>query len=326
MTQSQGPGQGGAGKFERKASRYRNWITPDGAPGSSGVGGFKAEPDRYHLYVSYACPWAHRTLIMRCLKGLERMISLSVLNWKMGSQGWSFEPGPGVVPDPISGASFLSDVYRSDPGEFDGHATTPLLWDRQQARIVSNESAEIVRMFGSAFDAVGARAGDYYPRELRGDIDRLEARIYDTLNDGVYKAGFASTQAAYAAAARGVFVMLDELEARLGSQRYLFGDRLTEADVRLFVTLIRFDAVYFGHFKCNLRSLSSYANLSAYTRDIYQLPGVRSTVNFQHIKHHYYESHASINPTGIVPIGPELHFDSPPDRDIDYPLLDAPRR
>ena len=277
--------------------------------------GSRPPVQRFHLYVSYACPWAHRTLILRSLKGLEPFIPVSVVNWKMGPSGWSFEPGPGVVPDPIHGARFLSDVYRADPQEFDGHATTPVLWDRLRGRIVSNESADIVRMFNSAFDALGATPGDYYPPELREQIDALERPLYERLNDGVYQAGFATTQAAYDAAARGVFQMLDELEARLSTQRYLCGDRFTEADVRLFVTLIRFDAAYHGHFKCNLRRLADYAVLSAYTRDLYQMPMIRRTVHLDHIRHHYYESHPQLDPTGIVPIGPQLDLEAPHGRE-----------
>jgi len=267
------------------------------------------------LYVSYACPWAHRALILRSLKGLEPFVPVSVVNWRMGPSGWSFASGPGVVADPIHGARFLSDVYRADPGEFDGHATTPLLWDRLRGRIVSNESADIVRMFNSAFDALGATPGDYYPPELREQIDALEGPLYERLNDGVYRAGFATTQTAYEDAARGVFRMLDELEGRLSTQRYLCGDRFTEADVRLFVTLIRFDAAYHGHFKCNLRRLADYAVLSAYTRDLYQMPTIRRTVHLDHIRHHYYESHPQLDPTGIVPIGPELDLESPHGRE-----------
>ena len=301
----------GSGSFERKPSVYRSWITRDGAPGPTGEGGFRAEPGRYHLYVSYACPWAHRTLILRSLKGLEELVTLSVVNWRMGQRGWSFEPGPGVVPDPVHHARFLSDVYAADGRKFDGHATTPLLWDKQRGRVVSNESAEIVRMFNSAFDGVGAKPGDYYPAPHRAEIDELEERMYRQLNNGVYRAGFATTQAAYEAAALGVFDMLDELERRLGERRYLVGRQLTEADVRAFVTLIRFDAAYFGHFKCNVRRLVDYPNLLGFTRDLYQLPAIKSTVHFDHIKHHYYESHPRIDPTGIVPIGPELDFDAP---------------
>jgi putative glutathione S-transferase len=297
-----------SGRFQRRPSAYRNWITRDGSPGPSGEGGFAGEPGRYHLYVSYACPWAHRTLILRELKGLGEMLSLSVVHWKLGRAGWSFEPGPGVIADPVANAPLLSDVYKLGDPEFDGRATTPLLWDKQRRRIVSNESSEIIRMFNSAFDAAGAKAGDYYPAELRADIDAIEERVYERLNNGVYRAGFASKQAAYEEAARDVFAMLDELERRLAAQRWLVGNRFSEADIRAFVTLVRFDAVYHGHFKCNLRRIVDYEHLSRYTRDIYQLPGIASTVNLEHIKHHYYESHLGVNPTGIVPIGPALDF------------------
>ncbi|MEO8183253.1 MAG: glutathione S-transferase family protein [Deltaproteobacteria bacterium] len=299
------------GRFVRQPAQYRNWVTADGTAGPSGAGGFAAAPDRYHLYVSYACPWAHRTLILRALKGLERLIPISVVHWRMGPEGWSFQPGPGVIEDPLHAADFLSQVYRADPHPFDGHATTPLLWDQGQRRIVNNESADILRMFNSAFDAVGAKSGDYYPKPLRAEIDALAGPLYERLNNGVYRAGFARSQAAYEEAARGVFAQLDELETRLAKQRYLCGGRFTEADVRLFVTLIRFDAAYHGHFKCNLRRLRDYPVLSAYTRDVYQMPAIRGTVQLEHIKRHYYESHPALDPTGIVPVGPELDFDSP---------------
>ena len=300
-----------SGHFVRKPSAYRSWVTPDGAPGPSGEGGFAAEPGRYHLYVSYACPWAHRTLILRELKGLDAMISLSVANWRLGAEGWSFEPGPGVVPDPVMNARLLAEIYRRGDPYFDTRVTTPLLWDKARGRIVSNESADIVRMFNSAFDGVGARPGDYYPVEERAAIDALEERIYHQLNNGVYRAGFATTQAAYEEAAREVFVMLDELELLLSSQRWLVGNRFTEADVRTFVTLVRFDSVYHGHFKCNVRRVVDYPNLWGYTRDIYQLGSVARSVNLQHVTHHYYESHRNINPTGIVPLGPALDFTTP---------------
>ena len=300
-----------AGRFVRWQSRYRNWITPDGAAGPTGEGGFAAEAGRYHLYVSFACPWAHRTLIMRALKGLENAISLSVTHWHMGENGWTFEAAPGVVPDPIQGAKYLYQVYLADDPKASGRATTPVLWDKAQARIVNNESADIMRMFNDAFDGVGAQPGNYYPEALRRDIDELNERIYHAVNNGVYRAGFATTQEAYEEAAFGVFTMLDELEERLASSRYLFGDRPLETDWRLFTTLVRFDTVYFGHFKCNVRRLVDYRNLWGYTRDLFQLPGIGQTVNFEHIRKHYYTSHKAINPSGIVPIGPELDFSAP---------------
>ncbi len=304
-----------AGKFERSASAFRNWVTADGAPGPSGVGGFKAEPGRYHLYISHACPWAHRTMILRSLKGLEEMISVSVVNWFMGSEGWTFEPGPGVVPDPIHGASRLHQVYTAAKPDYSGRVTVPILWDKQQATIVSNESSEIIRMLNAAFDGVGAKAGDYYPEALREAMEPVNARIYDTLNNGVYKCGFATTQAAYDAAVVPLFDTLDWLEERLSGHRYLMGDAVTEADWRLLTTLLRFDPVYHGHFKCNLRRLIDYPNLWAYTRELYQWPGVRETVHFDHIKNHYYGSHETVNPTLIVPAGPIIDFDAPHGRD-----------
>jgi putative glutathione S-transferase len=302
------------GRFVRGESRFRNWVTPDGAAGPTGEGGFAAEPGRYHLYVSLACPWAHRTLIFRVLKGLEDAIGVSVTHWLMAGQGWSFEPGPGVVPDTVNGARHLHEVYtRADP-RFSGRVTVPVLWDRRRGTIVNNESSEIIRMLNAAFDRLGAREGDYYPEELRGEIDALNARIYDTLNNGVYRAGFATTQAAYEEAVRPLFGTLDWLEERLSSRRFLCGDRQTEADWRLFTTLLRFDPVYVGHFKCNIRRLVDYPNLWSYTRELYQTPRIRGTVNLAHIKGHYYQSHATINPGGIVPLGPAIDFDAPPDR------------
>jgi glutathionyl-hydroquinone reductase len=302
------------GRFVRPTTTLRNWITPDGRPGPSGEGGFKAEPGRYHLYVSLACPWAHRTLIFRALKNLVPMISLSVTHWFMGEEGWTFEDGPGVIPDPL-GARRMYEIYlRSDPS-YTGRASVPVLWDKARNVIVSNESSEIIRMFNSAFDAVGAAAGDFYPAELREEIDRLNTRIYDTVNNGVYKSGFATTQEAYEEAVRPLFATLDMLEERLATRGYLCGDRLTEADWRLFTTLVRFDAVYVGHFKCNLRRLVDYPNLWAYARELYQQPGVAATTDFTHIKRHYYQSHRTINPSGIVPIGPDLDFLSPHGRE-----------
>ena len=303
------------GRFVRKSAAFRNWITPDGSPGPTGTGGFRAEAGRYHLYVSLACPWAHRTLIMRKLKSLEEMIGLSVVHWRMLENGWTFEEGPGVIPDPFHAAQYLYQVYTAAEPAYTGRVTVPVLWDKTTATIVSNESAEIIRMFNSAFDGIGAKPGDYYPQALRPEIDALNARIYDTVNNGVYKAGFATTQHAYEEAVRPLFETLDWIDARLASQRYLCGDTLTEADIRLFTTLVRFDPVYVGHFKCNLRRIADYENLSTYLRDLYQTGGTAETVNMQHIKGHYYESHRTINPTGIVPLGPLMDLDAPHGRE-----------
>lgn len=298
------------GRFVRAQSRFRSWITPDGAPGASGEGGFPAERGRYHLYVSLACPWASRVLILRKLKGLEDAIGLSVTHWLMGREGWTFDAGDGVIPDTVNGARLLHEIYtRADPA-YSGRVTVPVLWDRQRGTIVSNESSEIIRMLNSAFDGVGTRAGDYYPAPRRAEIDAINQRVYDDVNNGVYKAGFASTQDAYEAAVVPLFAALDWLEARLQQRRFLVGSAPTEADWRLFTTLIRFDAVYVTHFKCNVRRLVDYPALSAYTRDLYQWPGVRETVDFGHIKRHYFMSHTGINPTGIVPVGPALDFDA----------------
>ena len=304
-------GAASRGRFNRRDSQFRNWITVDGRPGPSGNGGFKAEPGRYHLYVSLACPWAHRTLIMRSFKGLEDQISVSVVHWLMLDQGWTFEPGPGVVADEINNAHFLRQIYRQVEPGYRGPFTVPLLWDKHQGTIVNNESSEIIRMLNAAFDDVGAKPGDYYPEGLRAEIDTLNSRIYDTVNNGVYKIGFAGNQAAYEESLYPLFDSLDWLEGLLAQQRFLTGDKLTEADIRLFSTLVRFDAVYVGHFKCNLRRLVDYPHLWAYTRDIYQLPGVAATTNFQHIKDHYYQSHGLLNPLAIVPAGPQLDFDAP---------------
>lgn len=294
------------GRFQRQDSAFRNWVTADGAPGPSGEGGFKAEAGRYHLYVSLACPWAHRALIFRALKGLEAMIDVSVVNWLMLDKGWTFAQGEGVVPDPIGGAQYLHEVYtRADP-HYTGRVTVPVLWDKATATIVNNESSEIIRMFNSAFDGIGAKPGDYYPPALRPEIDALNERIYATVNNGVYKAGFATTQAAYEEAVAPLFDTLDWLEERLAARRFLTGDDITEADWRLFTTLIRFDAVYVGHFKCNIRRIADYPRLSAYLRALLQVDGVSGTVDLGHIKRHYYESHRTINPTGIVPVGPDL--------------------
>lgn len=302
------------GRFFREQSQFRNWITVDGSAGPTGEGGFKAEPGRYHFYVSYACPWAHRTLIFRALKGLEGMISLSVVNWFMGEKGWTFEEGDGVIPDSVNNARFLYQVYLAAQADYSGRMTVPVLWDKNKTTIVSNESSEIVRMLNSAFDAIGAKPGDYYPEPLRPEIDALNERIYDTVNNGVYKAGFATTQDAYEEAVVPLFETLDWLEERLSTSRYLLGSTITEADWRLFTTLVRFDPVYVGHFKCNLKRIADYPNLSSYVRDLYQQPGVAATVRLDHIKAHYYGSHETINPTRIVPLGPEVDYSAPHDR------------
>jgi putative glutathione S-transferase len=299
----------------RRESQFRSWVTADGAPGPSGEGGFRAEAGRYHLYVSLACPWAHRTIIFRGLKGLEKLVGLSVVHWENLAQGWSFEPGPGVIPDSVNGARYLHEVYTKARPTYSGRVTVPVLWDKERATIVNNESSEIIRMFNSAFDGVGAAPGDYYPAGLRAEIDAVNARVYETLNNGVYRCGFATAQEAYDEAVVPLFGTLDWLEERLAKRHYLCGDRLTEADWRLFTTLVRFDAVYYSHFKCNLRRLADYPNLWAYTRDLYQHPGVAETVNFDHIKRHYYGSQRRVNPTGIVPRGPILDFRAPHGRE-----------
>ncbi|HLT27785.1 MAG TPA: glutathione S-transferase family protein [Zeimonas sp.] len=298
------------GRFVRSEAQFRNWITADGRPGPSGEGGFPAEAGRYHLYVSLACPWAHRTLIFRALKGLGESIGVSVVHPQMAENGWTFEPAPGVVPDP-GGAQYLYEVYLRAKRDYSGRVTVPVLWDSKRATIVGNESSEIVRMLNSAFDGIGAKAGDYAPAERLPEIDAINARIYDTVNNGVYKAGFATEQHVYEREVAALFRSLDELESRLSGRRYLLGDRITESDWRLFTTLVRFDAVYHGHFKCNLRRLVDYPKLWAYTRELYQWPGVADTVNFAHIQQHYYRSHPTINPNGIVPLGPIVDWSEP---------------
>ncbi|MCL4744193.1 MAG: glutathione S-transferase family protein [Burkholderiaceae bacterium] len=302
------------GRFVRGDAPFRNWVTPDGSAGPSGEGGFAAEAGRYHLYVSLACPWAHRTLILRALKGLEGMIDVSVVNPYMAENGWSFAAAPGVVADPVGEADYLYQVYQRARADYSGRVTVPVLWDLERDTIVSNESSEIIRMFNSAFDGIGARAGDYAPAALLPAIDAINARVYDAVNNGVYKAGFATEQPVYEREVAAVFDALDELESKLSRQRYLLGDRLTEADWRLFTTLVRFDAVYHGHFKCNLRRLVDYPVLWEYTRELYQCPGVAATLNFEHIKHHYYRSHPTINPNRIVPLGPVIDFAAPHSR------------
>lgn len=303
------------GRFVRSEAQYRNWITADGSAGPSGEGGFKAEPGRYHLYVSLACPWAHRTLIFRRLKGLEKMISISVVNSYMGEHGWTFEAEPGATGDQLYGLDYMYQLYQKADPDYSGRVTVPVLWDKQRHTIVNNESAEIIRMLNSAFDGIGATPGDYYPPQLRAEIDKLNDEVYDRVNNGVYKAGFATTQDAYEQAVAPLFETLDALEQRLSRQRYLCGDQITEADWRLFTTLIRFDAVYHGHFKCNLKRIVDYPNLWDYLRELYQWPGIAETVNMDHIKGHYYRSHGTINPTGVVPAGPVLDLQQPHQRE-----------
>ncbi len=302
------------GRFERDAAAFRNWVTADGSPGPTGEGGFKAEADRYHLYVALACPWANRALIMRKLKGLEQMIPVSVVNPLMRENGWTFQPGYKVTPDPIHKAEFMHQVYTAAKRDYSGRVTVPVLWDKKENTIVSNESADIIRMFNSAFDGLGATEGDYYPPDLREEIDAVNETVYHKVNNGVYKAGFATVQNAYEEAVIPLFETLDQLEMRLEENCYLCGPRLTEADWRLFTTLIRFDAVYVGHFKCNIRRIEDYPNLSNYLRELYQVPGIAETVDFHAIKLHYYGSHDTINPNYIVPLGPALDFHRKHDR------------
>ncbi|MDR6634468.1 putative glutathione S-transferase [Phyllobacterium sp. 1468] len=303
------------GRFIRTESQFRNWVTADGSAGPSGKAGFKAEPGRYHLYVSYACPWAHRTLIFRALKQLQDVISLSVVDHYMGAEGWTFYEKDGATPDHLFGSKRLHEIYtRADPN-YSGRVTVPVLWDKQRNTIVSNESSEIIRMLNSAFNDFGDASLDFYPEALRGEIDEINALIYPNINNGVYRAGFATTQEAYEEAFAQLFNALDHVEERLSRQRYLVGNRLTEADWRLFTTLLRFDPVYVGHFKCNRQRIADYPNLTNYTRELYQVQGVAPTVNLKHIKAHYYCSHKSINPSGIIPVGPEIDYTVPHDRD-----------
>ncbi|CRM60526.1 glutathione S-transferase family protein [Pseudomonas sp. 24 R 17] len=302
------------GAFQREQAQRRNWVTADGSPGPSGEGGFKAEAGRYHLYVSLACPWAHRTLILRKLKGLERLIDVSVVSWLMLENGWTFDKAHGSTGDALDDFAFMHQRYTADTADYSGRVTVPVLWDKKLKRIVSNESAEIIRMFNSAFNGLTGNTLDFYPEALLPTIDALNERIYPTVNNGVYRAGFATSQQAYESAFDDVFAELDHLEQHLGDHRYLAGEPLTEADVRLFTTLIRFDAVYYSHFKCNLRRIADYPNLSNWLREMYQWPGVAETVDFEHIKGHYYASHRTINPTGIVPKGPLQVFDAQHDR------------
>ncbi len=300
------------GKFVRKSAAYRNWITPDGEAGPSGNGGFKAEADRYHLYVSFACPWAHRTLIFRALKGLEDLIPISVVHPDMLSDGWTFSTDfPGATGDRLMGHAFARDIYLAADPHTSGRVTVPILWDKKKGTIVSNESSEIIRMFNSAFNGLTGNTDDYWPVALRDKIEAVNARIYDTLNNGVYRAGFATSQSAYDGAVHEVFETLDWLEEHLGYNRYLMGDRVTEADWRLLPTLLRFDLVYHLHFKCNRRRIVDYPNLWAYTRELYQMPGIAETVHFDHFVRHYHYSHDTINPYRIIPINPVIDWSEP---------------
>ena len=296
------------GRFVRTQTQFRNWITADGSAGPTGQAGYKAEADRYHLYVSLACPWASRTLMIRTLKGLEDMISISVVHPLMLEHGWTFEEGEGVIGDPIFQARYFHEVYTAVKPDYTGRVTVPVLFDKKTKTIVNNESSEIIRMLNTAFDGLGAKSGNYVPDQWLEEIDTVNDFVYHRINNGVYKAGFATKQEVYEEEVTTLFAALDQMEERLAGQDYLVGNRLTEADIRLFTTLVRFDAVYFGHFKCNLKPLTAYPNLWAYTKRIYQLPGMAQTVNFDHIKRHYYGSHKTINPTGVIPLGPILDW------------------
>jgi len=300
------------GRFKRTEPKFRNWVTPDGSPGPSGSDGFKAERGRYHLYVSLACPWAHRTVLFRKLKGLEEVISMTEVEPLMGEEGWQF--GPDADLDTVNGKEKLNQIYLLTDPRYTGRVSVPVLWDKERRTIVNNESPEIIRMLNTAFDAFTNDRTDYYPAELRGEVDAINALVFKNVNNGVYRCGFASTQEAYEEAFLDLFGTLDQLEARLARQRYLAGGVITEADWRLFTTLLRFDAVYVGHFKCNLRRIADYPNLSNYLRDLYQVPGVAETVNMDHIKRHYYGSMRNLNPGGIVPLGPALDFEAKHDR------------
>jgi putative glutathione S-transferase len=303
------------GHFVRPSSVFRNFVTADGSAGPTGEDGFKAEAGRYHLYVSHACPWAHRTMIFRSLKKLENAISVSVAEPLYGKTGWEFGTAGGGTRDEVNGKATLAEIYLLADPRYTGRVSVPVLWDKKRRTIVNNESSEIIRMFNSAFDAFTNVRTDYYPAELRGDIDPINDLVYTTVNNGVYRAGFATAQDAYEKAARALFVTFDQLEERLSRQRYLVGHQITEADWRLFTTLVRFDAVYNGHFKCNLRRVADYHNLENYLRDLYAVPGVAETVHMDQIKRHYYGSQRQVNPTGIVPIGPQLDFTQPHDRE-----------
>ncbi len=304
------------GHFKRSESQFRNWVTAEGEAGPTGEGGFPAESGRYHLYVSYACPWAHRALVMRAWKGLEKHIDVSVVHPLMLEHGWELrEDFPGATGDPLYGLDKLYQLYLKADGKYTGRVTVPVLWDKQRETIVSNESADIIRMFNSAFDGVGARPGDYYPSDLREKIEAVNSPVYEKVNNGVYKAGFATGQQAYDEAVQALFGTLDELEERLGKSRYLVGNTPTEADLRLWTTLVRFDPVYVTHFKCDRRRIADYPNLSGLLRELYQLPGVAGSVDMDHIRNHYFRSHPTVNPHGIISIGPEQDLSAAHDRD-----------
>ena len=296
------------GKFVRTVTQFRNWITPDGHAGPTGHGGFKAESGRYHLYISLACPWASRTLIMRNLKGLENHISISIVHPLMLENGWTFSDAPGLIKDSLFNSDYLYQVYLKADPNYSGRVTVPVLWDKQTNTIVNNESAEIMRMFNTAFNNITGNYDDYYPEHLQSEIDAMNDFVYPNINNGVYKAGFSTNQAVYEKEVTKLFAALDKLEEQLANQQFLVGNQLTEADIRLFTTLVRFDAVYFGHFKCNIKALVDYPNLWDYTKRLYNHAGIAKTVDFDHIKQHYYGSHKTINPTGIVPVGPDLDW------------------
>ncbi len=302
------------GRFVRPSSAFRNFVTADGSPGPTGTGGFAAEAGRYHLYISLACPWAHRTLIFRKLKKLEGVISLSITEPLYGKTGWEFGTAYGGTLDTANGKATLAEIYLLADPRYTGRVSVPVLWDKKRHTIVNNESSEIIRMLNSAFDAFTDVRTDYYPAALRTEIDRVNDIVYANVNNGVYRAGFATSQQAYEEAAHGLFATLDLLEERLSRQRYLVANQITEADWRLFTTLIRFDTVYYSHFKCNLRRIADYHNLWNYLRELYQVPGVAETVSIDQIKRHYYGSQRNVNPTGIVPIGPLIDFAAPHDR------------
>jgi len=302
------------GRFIRPAAAFRNFVTLDGSAGPSGEGGFAAEAGRYHLYISLACPWAHRTLIFRTLKKLDGVISVSIAEPLYGKTGWEFGATRGGTLDSANGMATLAEVYLLADPHYTGRVSVPVLWDKKRRTIVNNESSEIIRMLNSAFDAFTGVRADYYPAALRREIDAINDVVYPNINNGVYRAGFATTQEAYEDAARAIFATFDEIEERLSRRRYLVGRQITEADWRLFTTLVRFDAVYYSHFKCNLRRVADYPNLWNYTRDLYQMPGIAETVSIDHIKRHYYGSQRQVNPTGIVPIGPVINFAAPHDR------------